>query len=74
MDMMTTEKQRTRREHSAELKAQILAECDLPGASVAKVAMSHRVNANLVTDGASSNVSAARRKRRPCRPKWWCLR
>jgi len=48
MDMMTTEKQRGRREHSAELKAQILAECDLPGASVARVAMSHGVNANLV--------------------------
>jgi transposase-like protein len=46
--MMTTEKQRGRREHSAEVKAQILVECDLPGASVAKVAMSHGVNANLV--------------------------
>jgi transposase len=48
MDMMTTEKQRSRREHSAELKAHILAECDLSGASVARVAMSHGVNANLV--------------------------
>lgn len=48
MDMMTTDKQRSRREHSAELKAQVLAECEVPGASVAKVAMAHGVNANLV--------------------------
>lgn len=48
MDMMTADKQRSRREHSAQLKAQILAECDVPGASVAKVAMAHGVNANLV--------------------------
>lgn len=45
---MPTEKQRSRREHSGELKAQILAECEKPGASVAKVAMAHGVNANLV--------------------------
>lgn len=45
---MTTEKKRTRREHSGELKARILAECELPGASVARVAMAHGVNANLV--------------------------
>lgn len=45
---MTTDKQRSRREHSAELKAQVLAECEVPGASVAKVAMAHGVNANLV--------------------------
>jgi transposase len=48
MDTMTTEKPRTRREHSEQLKAQIVAECDVPGASVAKVAMAHGVNANLV--------------------------
>ena len=48
MDMMTTDKQRSRREHSAELKAKILTECDVPGASVAKVAMAHGINANVV--------------------------
>jgi transposase len=37
-----------RRRYSSELKTQILAECDAPGASVAKVAMSHGVNANIV--------------------------
>jgi len=38
----------TRRRYSAELQAQVLAECDAPGASVAKVAMSHGINANVV--------------------------
>jgi transposase len=37
-----------RRRHSKELKRQILADCSAPGASVAKVAMAHGVNANLV--------------------------
>jgi transposase len=39
---------RTRRRYSAELKAEVLAQCDAPGASVAKVAMSHGINANVV--------------------------
>lgn len=37
-----------RRRHSAELKAQVLAECAQPGASVAAVALAHGLNANLV--------------------------
>src|SRR5262245_51209907 len=37
-----------RRRHSADLKARVLAECDAPGASVAAVAQSHGLNANLV--------------------------
>jgi transposase len=37
-----------RRRHSGDLKAQILAECAQPGASVASVAMSHGINANVV--------------------------
>ncbi|MGQ0599480.1 transposase [Aquabacterium sp.] len=47
---MTTDKtkKRIRRNHSQALKAQILSECDEPGASVAKVAMSHSINANIV--------------------------
>ena len=36
-----------RLERSPELKAMVLAECEHPGASVAKVAMAHGVNANL---------------------------
>jgi len=37
-----------RRRHSAELKAQVLSECAQPGASVAGVALSHGINANVV--------------------------
>ncbi len=45
---MTEAKNKTRRRHSAELKQQILAECARPGASVASVALSHGINANVV--------------------------
>ena len=45
---MEVEQSRKRRRYGAELKAQILAECDAPNASVAKVAMSHGINANIV--------------------------
>ena len=37
-----------RRRHGAELKAQVLAECEEPGASIAAVAQTHGLNANLV--------------------------
>lgn len=37
-----------RRRHGAELKTQVLAECDQPEASVAAVAQAHGLNANLV--------------------------
>jgi len=37
-----------RRRHSAELKAQVLSECAQSGASVASVALSHGINANVV--------------------------
>lgn len=45
---MGSEKTATRRRYGADTKAQILAECDVPGASVAKVAMAHGINANVV--------------------------
>ena len=48
MDTMNDSRMITRRRHSAELKAQVLAECAQPGASVASVAMSHGINANVV--------------------------
>lgn len=49
MDTMTTEKKkRLRRNHTLALKAQILAECEVPGASVARVALAHGINANIV--------------------------
>ena len=45
---MEGDKPATRRRYSAEVKAQVMAECDVPGASVAKVAMAHGINANVV--------------------------
>lgn len=45
---MASESRLRRKRHSAELKSQILAECAAPGASVARVAMSHGINANVV--------------------------
>jgi transposase len=45
---MGSEKTATRRRYGADAKAQVLAECDVPGASVAKVAMAHGINANVV--------------------------
>ena len=45
---MTSDKTATRRRYSQEFKAQVLGECDVPGASVAKVAMSHGINTNIV--------------------------
>lgn len=46
--MMADDKRATWRRYSAEFKAQVLAECDVPGASVAKVAMVHGINDNVV--------------------------
>ena len=43
---MANEQTARRRRYSPEMKAQVLAECEVPGASVAKVAMSHGINAN----------------------------
>ena len=45
---MADEKKRIRRNRTAEQKAQILRECEQPGASVARVALAHGINANIV--------------------------
>lgn len=45
---MTDHRKLPRRRHSAQLKAQVLAECARPDASVAAVAMAHSLNANVV--------------------------
>ena len=45
---MDTETSRKRLRHSAELKAQILAECAVQGSSLVKVATAHGINANIV--------------------------
>ena len=45
---MEVAKAAARRRHNPELKSRVLSECAVPGASVAAVAMSHGLNANLV--------------------------
>ena len=45
---MTSEKTDTRRRYSTTMKAEVVAECAEPGASVAKIAMAHGINANVV--------------------------
>lgn len=45
---MTDWRKEPRRRHSEELKAQVIAECAQPGASVAAVALAHGLNANVV--------------------------
>jgi transposase len=64
---MTSEKTARRRRYGEEIKAQVLSECDMPGASVAKVAMSHGINANIVhrwrqlaREGAQGTVARSR--------------
>lgn len=45
---MGSERVASRRRYSGEVKARVMAECDAPGASVAKVTMAHGINANIV--------------------------
>jgi transposase len=45
---MASDKVVRRRRYGDELKAQVVGECDAPDASVAKVAMAHGINANVV--------------------------
>ncbi len=45
---MQSEDRKRRHRYSAQLKAQVMAECEAPGASVARVAMAHGINANVV--------------------------
>jgi len=48
VDTIAEERVALRRRHSAELRALVLEQCGAPRASVAKVAMSHGLNANMV--------------------------
>ena len=45
---MASDKVAVRRRYSEALKAEVMAACDSPGASVAKVAMARGINANVV--------------------------
>jgi len=44
----TAAQSKTRGSYSEQFKAQVMAECEAPGASVARVAMSHGINDNIV--------------------------
>lgn len=46
--MQSTPTRRTRRYHAPDLKREVVAACQQPGASVAGVALTHGLNANLV--------------------------
>src|SRR6218665_3270250 len=46
--MQSKETPRARRVHDAQMKSRVLAECGLPGASVAAIALAHGLNANVV--------------------------
>ncbi len=64
MDTKEDTKRRSRRRHDDGLKQRVIAECEVPGASVAQVALSHGLNANLVhkwrrTAGARDMPAAA---------------
>lgn len=48
MDTMEHATSKKVRQHPAALRQQVLAECDQPGASVARVALAHGLNANMV--------------------------
>lgn len=48
MDGVAVEGRRRRRTHSAEFKSRVIQACGHPGVSVAAVALSHGLNANLV--------------------------
>ena len=45
---MNEAKKTIRRRYDAELKQQILAQCAEPGTSVTSIALSHRINANVM--------------------------
>jgi transposase len=48
MDTMEHSTRKKVRQHPPELRQQVLTECEQPGASVARVAQSHGLNANMV--------------------------
>jgi transposase len=45
---MTSDKAEIRRRYSRDFKAQVMAQCDVPWASVAKVAMPHGISTNVI--------------------------
>ena len=62
MDVMAAKPGAPRRRHSAQLKAEVVAECQQPGASVAAIALGRGLNANLVHGWLSLSKAA----QQPC--------
>ncbi|MFO0120059.1 MAG: IS66-like element accessory protein TnpA [Burkholderiales bacterium] len=65
--MASDKEARRRRRYDEDLRRQVMAECEAPGASVAKVAMAHGINANVVhrwrqlaREGAQATVAKPR--------------
>ena len=65
MDTTGHARRRRVRAHSEDLKAQVLAQCEEPGASVARVAREHGLNANLVHTWRRQHRPAASLVERP---------
>ena len=65
MDTTNEAKKKTRRRYGAELKQQILAQCTESGTSVARIALSHGINANVVHKWRSQSGGARPALRAP---------
>ena len=61
MDVMAAKPGAPRRRHSAQLKAEVVSECQQPGASVAAIALARGLNANLVHGWLSLSKAAQKR-------------
>ena len=71
---MKDSKKIVRRRYGAELKRQVLAEYAQPGASVASVALSHGINANVVHNCPAVFCLESQRPNRRCGwyfCRWW---
>ncbi|WP_218927888.1 transposase [Pseudomonas sp. ICMP 8385] len=62
--------QPTRRSYSKSFKAQIIQECVQPGASIASIALSHSLNANLVHKWIRVHTQQNTALQQTCSPKY----
>lgn len=63
-----TPSRRRRRDHSPELKHELVRQCLLPGASVSSIAMAHGINANLVFKWRREHRAAMAASLEPAQP------
>lgn len=73
MDTTETKKRTRVRAYPAEFKAQLVAECEQPGASVAKVALAHGLNANMLHTWRRDARPAPARVRSAAQPEFVSL-